>query len=65
MTTWSGRKNTSVVTQPRGETADMGDTAESIAAMQELFKSQSLLDETKRREEDEARRREQERLERE
>ena len=63
MTTRSGRKYTSVVTQPRGETADMGDTAESVAAMQELFKN--LLDERKRREEEDARRREQERLERE
>ena len=63
MTTRSGRKYTSVVTQPQGETADMGNTAESIAALQELFKS--LLDERKRREEEEARRREQERLERE
>ena len=31
MTTRSGRKHTSVVTQTRGEAADMGDTAESIA----------------------------------
>ena len=44
------RKYTSVVTQPQGETADMGNTMESISAMQELFKS--LLDERKRREEE-------------
>ena len=36
ITTRSGRKHTSVVTQTRGEAADMGDTAESIVAMQEL-----------------------------
>ena len=63
MTTRSGRKYNSVVAQPQGETADMGETSEAIAAMQELFRN--LLDERKRREEEEARRREQERLERE
>eukprot|EP00731_Ephydatia_muelleri_P034076 Em0046g19a len=52
-----------VVAQPQGETADMGETSEAIAAMQELFRN--LLDERKKREEEEARRREQERLERE
>ena len=63
MTTRSGRKYNSVVAQPQGETADMGETSEAIAAMQELFRN--LLDERKKREEEEARRREQERLERE
>eukprot|EP00731_Ephydatia_muelleri_P017415 Em0010g513a len=57
------RPSDSVVAQPQGETADMGETSEAIAAMQELFRN--LLDEKKKREEEEARRREQERLERE
>ena len=63
MTTRSGRKYRSVVAQPQGETADMGETSEAIAAMQELFRNH--LDERKKREEEEACRREQERLERE
>ena len=42
MTTRSGRKYNSVVAQPQGETADMGETSEAIAAMQELFRN--LLD---------------------
>eukprot|EP00731_Ephydatia_muelleri_P025636 Em0017g719a len=45
------------------ETANMGETSEAIAAMQELFRN--LLNERKKREEEEAGRREQERLERE
>ena len=48
MTTRSGRKYNSVVAQPQGETADMGETSEAIAAMQELFRN--LLDEKKKRE---------------
>jgi hypothetical protein len=40
----------------------VGETSEAIAAMQELFRN--LLDERKRREEEEARQREQERLDR-
>ena len=49
MTTQSGCWYTSIVTQPQGETIDKGDTSESIAAMQELFKN--LLEERKQREE--------------
>ena len=49
MTTRSGCKYTSIVAQPQRETMDMGDTSESIAAMQELFKN--LLEERKQREE--------------